>query len=294
MRGNTLPAAFLCLTLLPYIIKIKDRSAEEGVKVELHHKTAVVPALEMKAVTGGYSVRKPVLHEVSIRVNPGELVGLIGLNGAGKSTAIRHILGLMAPQSGEVRVAGVTLEENRGLYRASTAYVPEQPSLFPNLTVKEHMQWTAMAYSLKQEQATAKMDELAHLFRMSEAMNALPETLSKGMKQKVMLMSALLVSPPLLIVDEPFLGLDPLAIRGLLEALEEVRSKGSAILLSSHILPALERRADGLVVLHRGRIIAEGSPSEVKAEAGVGGPEYTLDDAFEALVLRAEGGSFRA
>ncbi|WP_373232652.1 ABC transporter ATP-binding protein [Cohnella sp.] len=255
---------------------------------------SVVPALEIKELTGGYSLRRPVLHGVSITVSPGEMVGLIGLNGAGKSTAIKHILGLMVPQSGEVRVAGVTLEENRDRYRAATAYVPEQPSLFPHLTVKEHLQWTAMAYNLEREQASKRMEQLAETFRMTEAFNSLPDTLSKGMKQKVMLMNALLVSPPLLIIDEPFLGLDPLAIRGLLAALEDVRTKGSAILLSSHILPALERRADRLVVLHRGYIIAEGTPHDVKVQAGCADPELKLDDAFESLVIAAEGGTLRA
>lgn len=258
----------------------------------LQQGKGAVPALEMKKLTGGYSVRRPVLHGVSITVNPGEMVGLIGLNGAGKSTAIKHILGLIVPHSGEVRVAGVTLTENRDQYRSSTAYVPEQPYLFPHLTVKEHLQWTAMAYSLERGDAERRMAELALTFRMNEAMNALPDTLSKGMKQKVMLMNALLVSPPLLIIDEPFLGLDPLAIRGLLAALEDVRSKGCAILLSSHILPALERRADRLVVLHRGHIIAEGTPHAVKVQAGIA-LEETLDDAFEKLVLAAEGGIIR-
>jgi len=244
----------------------------------------------MTELTGGYSQRKPVLHGISMTVNPGEMVGLIGLNGAGKSTAIKHILGLMVPHSGEVRVAGMTLEENRELYRSSAAYVPEQPSLFPNLTVKEHLQWTAMAYDLEQKAALNRTEELARAFRMTEAMNALPDTLSKGMKQKVMLMNALLVSPALLIIDEPFLGLDPLAIRGLVAALDEARGRGSAILLSSHILSTLERKADRLVVLHRGRIIAEGTPLEVKRLAGCTEPEATLDDAFEALVTKAEGG----
>lgn len=251
------------------------------------------PALEMSKLTGGYSSRKPVLHEVSITVRPGELVGLIGLNGAGKSTAIKHILGLLIPHSGEVRIAGATLADDREKYRAMTAYVPEQPSLFPNLTVREHLRWTAMAYGLEQEAAERRMDELAATFRMTEAQGSLPSTLSKGMKQKVMLMNALLVSPPLLIIDEPFLGLDPLAIRDLIAALENARANGSAILLSSHILPALERRANRLVVLHRGRVIAEGAPAAVKAQAGCDGPDASLDDAFEALVLAAEGGSGR-
>jgi len=248
------------------------------------------PALSIQELTGGYSLRRPVLHGLTLKVERGEWVGLIGLNGAGKSTTIKHILGLMLPHSGEVRVAGATLGENRDLFRSSTAYVPEQPSLYPNLTVQEHLRWTAMAYGLESGQAEKRSEELARTFRMTEAMNALPDTLSKGMKQKVMLMNALLVRPALLIVDEPFLGLDPLAIRGLVNALDEIREQGSAILLSSHILPALERKADRLVVLHKGRLIAEGTPREVKAQAGCSDPESTLDDAFEALVLAAEGG----
>jgi ABC-2 type transport system ATP-binding protein len=215
------------------------------------------------------------------------MTGLIGLNGAGKSTAIKHILGLMLPHSGEVKVAGVRLNDDREKFRSSCAYVPEQPTLFPNLTVAEHLKWTAMAYGLDEQEADRRAAGLAETFRMEKAMGSLPDTLSKGMKQKVMLMNALLVSPPLLIIDEPFLGLDPLATKALVEALEEARGRGCAILLCSHILPALERRANHLVVLHQGRIIASGTPDEVKAAAG-GQP--TLDDAFEALVLDAERG----
>lgn len=245
-------------------------------------------ALTLDKLTGGYSARKPVLHEVSFDIQPGEMMGLIGLNGAGKSTAIKHVLGLMLPQSGEVRVAGLRLTDDRDRYRSSCAYVPEQPSLFPNLTVAEHLRWTEAAYGLDAQAAARRTEALAETFRMKHAMGALPGTLSKGMRQKVMLMNALLVSPPLLIIDEPFLGLDPLATRALVQALNEARAAGSAILLSSHILPALERNADRIVVLHQGRILAGGTPGEVKQAAGAAGGDYTLDDAFERLILAAD------
>jgi ABC-2 type transport system ATP-binding protein len=248
-------------------------------------------ALAISNLTGGYSRKKPVLHGISFDVWAGEMVGLIGLNGAGKSTAIRHILGLMTPHAGEVKVAGVTLQEDRERYRKSCAYVPEQPMLFPHLTVREHLRMTASAYDLDRHEASRRMEELAEAFRMTEALDALPDTLSKGMKQKAMLMNALLAAPPLLIVDEPLLGLDPLAIRSLMGALDAARQSGSAILLSSHILPALERRADRLVVLHRGRIIASGTPEEVKRQAAgdiAASRNLTLDDAFEMLVLKED------
>ncbi len=248
------------------------------------------PALRVSGLTGGYSRKKPVLHGISFEVRAGEMVGLIGLNGAGKSTAIRHILGLMTPHAGEVRVAGSLLAEERDRYRRSCAYVPEQPMLFSHLTVREHLRFSASAYGLDRETAERRSAELAAAFRMTDALDSLPDTLSKGMKQKTMLMNALLVSPPLLIIDEPLLGLDPLAIRSLLTALDSARSEGSAILLSSHILPALERSADRLVVLHRGRIIARGTPADVKRQAGCDMPEASLDDAFEKLVLQAEPG----
>lgn len=244
--------------------------------------------LQVSGLTGGYSRKKPVLHGITFAMEAGEIVGLIGLNGAGKSTAIRHILGLMTPHAGEVRVAGARLEEDGDRYRQSCAYVPEQPVLFPHLTVREHMRFTATAYGVDQAPAERRMLELARTFRMTDALDALPDTLSKGMKQKTMLMSALLASPPLLIIDEPLLGLDPLAIRGLLATLDEVSAGGCSILLSSHILPALERSADRLVVLHRGRIIAQGTPAEVKMAAGRDEPGDTLDDAFESLVEQAE------
>ena len=245
-------------------------------------------ALQVTGLTGGYSRKKPVLHQISFEIGSGEIVGLIGLNGAGKSTAIRHILGLMTPYAGEVKVAGVRLEEDGDRYRRSCAYVPEQPVLFPHLTVREHLRFAATAYGIEQASAERRSAELAAIFRMTEALDSLPDTLSKGMKQKTMLMSALLAGPALLIIDEPLLGLDPLAIRGLLAALDQARAAGSSILLSSHILPALERSADRLVLLHRGRIVAQGAPGELKRQAGCGKPEDTLDDAFERLVERAE------
>jgi ABC-2 type transport system ATP-binding protein len=257
----------------------------ETVLDQVSHK---FPALQVSGLTGGYSLKRPVLHDVSFEVRQGEMVGLIGLNGAGKSTAIRHVLGLMSPQKGEVRVSGVLLEEDRERYRQSCAYVPEQPVLFSHLTVREHLRFTATAYGLDRQEAEQRAGGLAREFRMTHALDSLPDTLSKGMKQKTMLMNALLVSPPLLIIDEPLLGLDPLAIRGLLAALEDARNRGCAILLSSHILPALERHASRLLVLHGGRIIAQGTASEVKRAAGLQPADASLDDAFEVLVTTAE------
>ncbi|MDQ8739177.1 ABC transporter ATP-binding protein [Paenibacillus sp. LHD-38] len=240
--------------------------------------------LQVNSLTGGYSPRRPVLHDISFEVKAGEMVGLIGLNGAGKSTTIKHILGLMKPQIGDVRIDGVTLEEETERYRAAFAYVPETPVLFDELTVEEHLRLTGMAYSVKDNHYEEREDELLKEFQMVPKRKAFASHLSKGMKQKVMIMNALLAEPPLYIIDEPFLGLDPLGIRSLLERLVEVKRKGAAILMSSHILSTVEAYCDRFIVMHHGKIVAIGTLEDVRKAAGMDMRGGSLEDAFYKLV----------
>lgn len=240
--------------------------------------------LQVKGLTGGYSPRRPVLHDISFEVKAGEMVGLIGLNGAGKSTTIKHILGLMKPQIGEVKVAGVTLEEQTERYRAAFAYVPEAPVLFDELTVEEHLRLTGMAYSIESSDFQVREEEMLKQFQMMPKRKAFASHLSKGMKQKVMIMNALLADPSLFIIDEPFLGLDPLGIRSLLERLVEVKEKGAAILMSSHILSTVEAYCDRFIVMHHGQIVAQGTLDEVRQAAGMDARSGSLEDAFYKLV----------
>jgi ABC-2 type transport system ATP-binding protein len=229
------------------------------------------PLVVVEDLSGGYSPRRPVLHGLTFKVMPGEMVGLIGLNGAGKSTAIRHLLGLMKPLAGTVRIGGVTLEEDAERYRRSFAYVPETPLLFDELTVQEHLRLTAMAYGIEEPVYAGRAERLLAEFRMADKRTAFAAHLSKGMKQKVMIMNALLAAPPLYLIDEPFLGLDPLGVRSLLERLEAEKRSGSAILMSSHILSTLEAYCDRYLVLHDGRLIASGTLDELRETAGMPG-----------------------
>ncbi|XEC93433.1 ABC transporter ATP-binding protein [Paenibacillus tarimensis] len=238
--------------------------------------------LRVNQLTGGYSPRKPVLHHISFDVRPGEIVGLIGLNGAGKSTTIKHILGLMKPHSGDIAIQGVTLSNDPGLYRSSFAYVPEIPILFDELTVQEHLKLTGMAYDIEEKLYKERSERLLREFHMEGKRNAFSGHLSKGMRQKVMIMNALLPEPSLYIIDEPFLGLDPLGIRSLLERLVKVRESGAAILMSSHILSTVETYCDRFLVMHRGRLSAQGTLNEVRRQAGTEGA--TLEETFYALV----------
>lgn len=150
-----------------------------------------------------------------------QVVGLIGLNGAGKSTTIKHIIGLLTPQKGTITLDGVTLQSNPDQYRQKVAYVPETPVLYPELTLKEHLELTMMAYDLNVEETWVKANALLKRFRLDNKLDWFPVHFSKGMRQKVMIVNAFMTNADLFIIDEPFTGLDPLAIHDLLEIIAE-------------------------------------------------------------------------
>jgi len=236
--------------------------------------------LDVNSVTGGYT-RRPVIHDLSFSVAPGELVGLIGLNGAGKSTTIKHIIGLMNPKNGEIRLNNVTFEEDMDKYRSSFSYIPETPVLYDELTLKEHLELTAMAYGLDEMTLASRSEVLLKEFRMEKRLNWFPSHFSKGMRQKVMIMCAFLVDPRLYIIDEPFVGLDPLGIQSLLDQMNEKKKTGASVLMSTHILATAERYCDRILLLHNGRIRSQGTMDDLRAAFKM--PHATLDDLYIAM-----------
>ena len=236
--------------------------------------------LVLKDVTGGYG-HLPVLKEISFEVRDHELVGLIGLNGAGKSTTIKEIMGLLEPQAGTITLDRLTLKKEAEAYRKKIGYIPETPVLYEELTLKEHIEVTAMAYDIPQELAQARAKKLLKTFRLENRTDWFPANFSKGMKQKVMILCALLIEPSLLIVDEPFLGLDPLAIHALLTLFDEMKQTGVSILMSTHVLATAEKHCDRFVILHEGKIRAQGTLAELQVEFGL--PQASLDEIYIAL-----------
>lgn len=162
------------------------------------------PVLQITGLSGGYSLNKPVLHDIALQVQPGEMVGLIGLNGAGKSTTMKHILGLMSPHKGDITVQGKTRAEDPVGYNNALSFVPESPLLYDEMTVREHVEFTARAYGVDQKDYESRTSHLAKLFHMEDKMDTLSTHLSKGMKQKVMIMCAFVARPALYVIDEPF------------------------------------------------------------------------------------------
>lgn len=236
--------------------------------------------LQVENVTGGYT-QLPVLKNIDFSIADGELVGLIGLNGAGKSTTIKEIIGLLQPHTGKITINGLSLKEDPQAYRKQIGYIPETPSLYEELTLKEHIEVTAMAYDIPKDVALQRAERLLKTFRLENKLDWFPANFSKGMKQKVMVLCAFLIEPSLYIIDEPFLGLDPLAINALLELMNEMKQTGASILMSTHILATAEKYCDKFILLHNGEIRAQGTLSQLQSQFGAEGA--SLDELYLAL-----------
>ena len=242
--------------------------------------------LEVKKLSGGYA-NIPVLKDVSFQVADGELVGLIGLNGAGKSTTIKEIIGLLTPYEGQILIDGQTILGQAEAYRKKIGFIPETPSLYEELTLKEHLEVVALAYDLDWDAAFERAEKLLKLFRLEEKLDWFPVHFSKGMKQKVMIICAFMVQPSLLIVDEPFLGLDPVAIQDLIDLLEEEKKRGTSILMSTHVLDSAEKMCDRFVILHQGQVLADGNLDQLRQSFGQA--DASLNEIYLTLTQKEVG-----
>lgn len=241
--------------------------------------------LKVTDLVGGYSTIS-VLKGISFEVKNGELVGLIGLNGAGKSTTINHIIGILKPFSGKIKIEGVSLYENPQNYKEKIAYIPETPILYDELTLKEHIELTIMAYNLDKDVAWKKAQELLKIFRLENKIDWFPADFSKGMKQKVMIVCAFITNASLYIIDEPFLGLDPLAINDLLNLIETEKKRGAGILMSTHVLATAQEYCDSFVLLHEGQVKAKGTLDQLRTSENTG-DNASLSDIY--LKMAQEG-----
>ncbi|URZ87012.1 ABC transporter ATP-binding protein [Floricoccus penangensis] len=236
--------------------------------------------LEVKNLSGGY-FGSQVLKDVSFNIDNGQLVGLIGLNGAGKSTTIQEIIGLLTPYSGEIKINDKKITDGVDSYRKQIGFIPETPSLYEELTLKEHIEVTAMAYDIPKELAFERANKLLETFRLADKLDWFPTNFSKGMKQKVMIICAFLTNPNLYIIDEPFLGLDPLAIQDLIDLMIEMKTQGASILMSTHILSTAEKFCDKFIVLHDGTVVGDGTIEDLREKFKM--PNASLDDIYIAL-----------
>lgn len=233
--------------------------------------------VKVEHLTGGYG-KKPVIKDLNFELEKGEIVGLIGLNGAGKSTTIKHMLGLINPMEGKLSISNIKINEDIENYRRKLSYIPESPVIYDELTLEEHIEMTAMAYQLSREEAMRRAKPLLKVFRLENELKVFPSHFSKGMKQKVMIICAFIVDPELYIIDEPFLGLDPLGIQSMLDLMVEKRIENRTVLMSTHILATAERYCDRFIILDKGEIVAFGNLEELREQTGL--KDKTLDDIY--------------
>ncbi|GIP34775.1 ABC transporter ATP-binding protein [Paenibacillus sp. J2TS4] len=237
---------------------------------QLSFHDAQAELLKVHIESAGYTDRDAVISDVDFSISPGQLVGLIGPNGAGKSTTVKAILGLLTDFRGDITMNG------------TYSYIPEHPILYDRLTLWEHLELAASAWELEQGVFEARAEKLLAKFRMTEVRHHLPSSFSKGMQQKVMLILAFLHEPVLYIVDEPFIGLDPRAIKDFLELLNEKRRRGAGVLMSTHVLDTAEKICDSFLLMNEGRLAAQGDLESIRQQCGM--PGESLFECFNSLL----------
>lgn len=226
------------------------------------------------------------VNGISFSVAPGEVLGLVGPNGAGKTTTLRCLAGIIAPSAGSVELAGHDVRTDGVAAKRALAFIPDEPHLFDHLTVEEHLRFIARVYGVADvEQRIAPV--LAEL-ELTEKRRALPDELSRGMKQKLAIACGLLHDPTALVLDEPLTGLDPGGMRRMRATIAARARAGAAVVLSSHLLTLVEELCTKIFVIRHGRCVAYGSLAEiVGAHPELAG--RSLEDVFLALTGDGEG-----
>ncbi|HTS28711.1 MAG TPA: ABC transporter ATP-binding protein [Bryobacteraceae bacterium] len=234
--------------------------------------------LEARQLTKLY-VGIPVVDHVNFSIEPGEILGYLGPNGAGKSTTVKMLAGLIEPTSGNIRFHGRDVREGFKAYQRQIGYVPEEPHLYPHLSGREYLQLAGRLHGLARRALEPKMDELLRLLGLWEDRHSALTSYSKGMRQKILISAALLHDPELLILDEPFSGLDvhtAMVLRSLLHALAGRRKM---VLYSSHVLEVVEKVCDRVLILRKGQVVAHDSVEHLRARMS----ESSLEGVFAQL-----------
>jgi ABC-2 type transport system ATP-binding protein len=229
---------------------------------------------------------KLAVDNVSLQVQSGEVFGFLGPNGAGKTTTIKMIVGLLQPTSGSVHVAGVDVQAQPLLAKASCGYVPDTPNLYAKLTGRELLRFVGDLYDLDRRQVAQRTDELLRVLDLTAAADDTVDSYSHGMQQKASLASALMHDPRVLVLDEPTVGLDPKSARLIKDLLRQMAERGAAVFLSTHILEIAERMCDRIGIINKGQLVAVGTMTELRSLGKAG--EVSLEDIFLGLTGGAE------
>ena len=218
--------------------------------------------LKIQNLSKSYQKGTFAVENLSLQVKSGEIYGFVGHNGAGKSTAIKSIVGALGFDAGEILINGKSIKDEPVKAKKDMAYIPDNPDIYEYLTGIQYINFVCDIYGVGDERSE-KIEKYANDFQIKENLGDLISTYSHGMKQKLVLISALVHSPKLLVLDEPFVGLDPIASFRLKEIMKELCSNGCAIFFSSHVLEVVEKLCDRVGIIKKGKLVKEGKMQEI-------------------------------
>ena len=237
------------------------------------------PILEIKNFTKSYGGGKKAADNVTLTINSGDICGFIGHNGAGKSTTIRAAVGVLDFTEGEILIDSHSVKKEPVKCKQITSYIPDNPDIYENLTGIEYLNFISDVFGIKGKTREERIKKYADIFGITDSLGDLIRSYSHGMRQKIVIISAIIHEPKLLVLDEPFVGLDPKATYTLKEIMREMCSKGSAVFFSTHVLDVAEKLCNRVVIIKEGRIIAAGTMDEL-----------TKDRSLEDVFLEVDSG----
>ena len=219
--------------------------------------------LEIKGYSKTYGEGKKAADNVTLTIESGDIYGFIGHNGAGKSTTIRAVVGVLDFTEGEIYIDGHSVKKDSMVCKKVTAYIPDNPDLYENLTGLQYLNFISDIFEIDETVREEKINDFASRFEITDALGDLVGSYSHGMKQKLAIISALIHDPVLIVMDEPFVGLDPKASFVLKQIMHEMCEKGTAIFFSTHVLDVAEKLCNKVAIIKHGQIIASGTMEEL-------------------------------
>lgn len=231
--------------------------------------------LKIEHLTKVYGEKKAV-DDISLHIQKGEIYGFIGHNGAGKTTTLKACCGLLEFEQGEIYIDGVSVKENPLACKAKLAYIPDNPDLYAFMTGVQYLNFVGDIYKVESSVRQEKIHRYADLFEITESLGMPIGAYSHGMKQKLALIAALMHEPKLMIMDEPFVGLDPKAAHTVKQIMRELCDQGSAIFFSTHVLEVAEKLCDKVAIIKDGKLVASGTMEEVTGDT-------SLEDVFLSM-----------
>ena len=229
--------------------------------------------LEIRHFSKSYGGGKKAVDDLSLHVMPGDIYGFIGHNGAGKSTTIRAVVGVLDFKEGDIFIDGHSVRTEPLACKQITAYIPDNPDLYENLTGIQYLNFIADVFAIDAHDRETRIRRYADQFEMTADLGSLISSYSHGMKQKLAIISALIHEPRLLVLDEPFVGLDPKASFTLKEIMRQMCDRGTAIFFSTHVLDVAEKLCNKVAIIKHGRLIAAGTMAELTEG-------HSLEEAF--------------